>query len=305
MSSDETYLEAFMETLSTLPHQVRRNMDLMRDLDLSSQKCSARLQKLHQQYISQAEAKMMQLELVHKLHTGETGVRTLSGDDVTLPTTREFMDYTLDRDMFIEIDKLQQETIQMSDEKVAIAQQSYEMIDATVQRLDRDMEAMEKLLQVSVRFGPQLDYTRRHRFSQTFYMQSSGNFQSKEVGQVNDLVACQPTLGSEWILGKIVSYDSSTGMYVVADEDVESNKSKSQRVVYAYAAHYDSHAYSVVYSISFTRGPGYPRWAGTELEAGRQHLRCLSRYDIVLSSNRCSSSAEKLWHKRSLCHGPF
>jgi hypothetical protein len=36
MSSDETYLEAFIETLSTLPHEVRRNMDLIKDLDKAS-----------------------------------------------------------------------------------------------------------------------------------------------------------------------------------------------------------------------------------------------------------------------------
>lgn len=35
-SGDETYLEAFMESLSTQPHLVRRNMDLMRDLDAST-----------------------------------------------------------------------------------------------------------------------------------------------------------------------------------------------------------------------------------------------------------------------------
>jgi hypothetical protein len=34
-SSDETYLESFIEHISTLPHEVRRNLDLMRDLDKS------------------------------------------------------------------------------------------------------------------------------------------------------------------------------------------------------------------------------------------------------------------------------
>lgn len=35
MSSDETYLEAFIESLSTVPHEVRRNLDLIKDLDSS------------------------------------------------------------------------------------------------------------------------------------------------------------------------------------------------------------------------------------------------------------------------------
>jgi len=34
-TGDETYLEAFVESLSTLPHELRRNMDLMKDLDAS------------------------------------------------------------------------------------------------------------------------------------------------------------------------------------------------------------------------------------------------------------------------------
>jgi Inhibitor of growth proteins N-terminal histone-binding len=33
MSGDETYLEAFVDHLSTLPQEVRRNMDLVKDLD--------------------------------------------------------------------------------------------------------------------------------------------------------------------------------------------------------------------------------------------------------------------------------
>ena len=32
------------------------------------------------------------------------------------------------------------------------------------------------------------------------------------------------TPGSEWILAKVVSYDASTGMYKLVDEDIESKK---------------------------------------------------------------------------------
>jgi Inhibitor of growth proteins N-terminal histone-binding len=35
MSSDETYLEAFLDSLNGLPHEMRRNMELMKDLDKS------------------------------------------------------------------------------------------------------------------------------------------------------------------------------------------------------------------------------------------------------------------------------
>ncbi|GKY97391.1 hypothetical protein MPSEU_000697600 [Mayamaea pseudoterrestris] len=200
MSSEETYLEAFMETLSTLPHQVRRNMDLLRDLDSSCTVDSERMRYLHQEYIKQAEAKVLDLEIVYQQPNGETGVRTLNGEEIIMPTTLEMMDYTYDEDMYREIKHLQEETMQKSDEKVSVAQQAYEMVDVTVQRLERDLEAMEKLLQ------------------------SNGGFQTKVVGQINELAACQPTPGSEWILSKILGFDTATGLYTVADEDTESNK---------------------------------------------------------------------------------
>jgi hypothetical protein len=191
MSSDETYLEAFMETLSTLPHQVRRNMDLLRDLDSSCSTNGERLRHLHQEYIQQAEEKVMDLEIVYRQHNGET--------------------------------------LQKSDEKVSIAQQTYEMVDVTVQRLERDLEAMEKLLQVCRRWkGLQFEiYLTSSRFNNyRLYLQSNGGFQTKVVGQVNELAACQPTPGSEWILGKILGYDNATGLYSVADEDTEINRGK-------------------------------------------------------------------------------
>jgi hypothetical protein len=39
------------------------------------------------------------------------------------------------------------------------------------------------------------------------------------------LAACQATPGSEWILAKVIQYETSAGMYKLSDEDVESNKS--------------------------------------------------------------------------------
>lgn len=36
MSTDETYLESFIEHIATLPAEVRRNLDAMKDLDKTS-----------------------------------------------------------------------------------------------------------------------------------------------------------------------------------------------------------------------------------------------------------------------------
>ena len=178
-SSDETYLEAFIEQFTTLPHQLRRNLDLLRDLDGSCSVDLHRLRKLQREYILAAEEKMMQLEVVEMKpeveddndddegegsQSNETdaqnkqpvyGVRVVNADRTTspdnpvvVPTTEEFMEYTYIASPYQQILKLQQDCLQKADEKVAVAQQAYEMMDAQVQRLDADLAAMEQLLLV-------------------------------------------------------------------------------------------------------------------------------------------------------------
>jgi Inhibitor of growth proteins N-terminal histone-binding len=61
---DETYLEAFVESLSTLPHDVKRNLELLKDLDGRCSDGTSQLLRLQQQYLEQAEARMMELEIV-------------------------------------------------------------------------------------------------------------------------------------------------------------------------------------------------------------------------------------------------
>lgn len=61
------------------------------------------------------------------------------------------------------------------------------------------------------------------------FLQTAGESTSTASGGVvptkNDLAACQVTPGSEWILAKVLHHDPNTGVYKLADEDVESNKS--------------------------------------------------------------------------------
>jgi hypothetical protein len=52
------------------------------------------------------------------------------------------------------------------------------------------------------------------------------------MAKPNDLAACQATVGSDWILAKVIHHDPASGMYKLSDEDVESNKSK-YRVILA------------------------------------------------------------------------
>lgn len=54
-----------------------------------------------------------------------------------------------------------------------------------------------------------------------------GAFETTAGAKPDDLAAIQVTPNSpDWILAKVISHDPKTGMYMLSDEDVESNKSK-------------------------------------------------------------------------------
>ena len=242
ISSDETYLEAYIEQLTTSQwtYQVRRTMDLIRDLDTS---CTSDLQQLHtltQQLHTQMEHTVIQKfdivelkddddndnendgipeddpdeidelfgwntknnsnkfgkDIAHKKRKRpQYGMRLIVNNDnnkadakeedpAMIPTTEELFEYILQQpvqsttttlptmtttsstlsesktttttlnDIYQQIQQLQQNCVQKTHEKVYVAQQAYEMIDAHVQRLDNDIHNMELLLQVrfSVRY---------------------------------------------------------------------------------------------------------------------------------------------------------
>lgn len=235
-NSDETYLEAFIESLATLPLEVRRNMELLHDLDVTCSSNLMLLQREQRQYIHQAEEKILQLEIVQMEtepeeattatndgllsanNTNSYGVRIKGNDDddsnntnqhqndnpvVVIPTTDELFAYTYQPDSYNRIRRLQQECLQYSEEKVSIAKQVYEQMEAQVERLDRDVKDMEQLLQ------------------------AQGVSPTATLARPNDLAACQIEPGNEWILAKVLQHDPVAGSFKLADEDAESNKSKS------------------------------------------------------------------------------
>ena len=173
---------------------------------------------MHQQqqdYVQKGEEKLLALEIVvppkgavahHPRLTLQPGVRVLGGDrrEVVIPTTEEMMRFiSKTTGPLTSIRELEALALQLAEEKVSIAEQSYALVDSVVKRLDADLEAMEKALQ------------------------STGEFQVAGAARPDDLAAVQVTPGSDWILAKVISHDPSTGFYKLSDEDVESNKSKS------------------------------------------------------------------------------
>ena len=217
-SSDETYLEAYIEQLTTSQwtYQVRRTMDLIRDLDTT---CASDLQSLHnltQQLHTQIENTIVQnFDIVEmkedendeipedvpdeidelfgwnnhnnksakdiankKRKRPQYGMRLVVNENQTItgeatamiPTTEELLEYILQQpavtksplpnmttnttttttlgDIYDQIQHLQRNCVQKTHEKVYVAQQAFELIDAQVQRLDQDIQNMELLLQV-------------------------------------------------------------------------------------------------------------------------------------------------------------
>ena len=212
---DESFLESFIEGLATVPHDIKRNMELIRDLDKSSSAKADELVKAQEQNMLQVKQKMRKVRVVETPDGSIRGMHLVDDDadqdennndadpvHASIPTTSELFDYTFDPKLFHQIHKLQQECLQKGDEKVLVAQQAFEMIDSRVRKLDHDLQAMETQLQ------------------------ATGAFDTEVTVKPDDLAACQVTPGSEWILAKVIEHDPHTGMYKLADEDVESNKSK-------------------------------------------------------------------------------
>lgn len=156
----------------------------------------------------EVEEKIISLEVCDN----GTKVRVLGDGDKrpgVIPTTEELSQYVHDLDAMQRIEAVQENAIQLAEEKVSIADQSLKMVDNVCVRIDSDIEEMKKLLQ------------------------SNGGFQAPGTAKTDDLAAVQLVLGApEWILAKVITHDPNTGMYRLSDEDTESNKSKSQYAPY-------------------------------------------------------------------------
>jgi len=90
----ESYLESLIESLSTLPAEMRRNLELMKDMDGSCSSLLEETMRMQQEYLRRVEDKMGKLEVVDG-----TGVRVLtSGQHGTASHTRGDGDSNSDSD---------------------------------------------------------------------------------------------------------------------------------------------------------------------------------------------------------------
>lgn len=106
------------------------------------------MSRLQQEYVYRVEEKIIALEMVEN----GTKVRALRGEGdlgpAVLPTTEELAAYIHEYGAYETIERVQQDALQRAEESVAIAQQTYSLVDATCRRLDSDLTELELLLQV-------------------------------------------------------------------------------------------------------------------------------------------------------------
>lgn len=118
-----TYLEDFVEQLTTLPVEIKRNFELMRELDKDSQSLLQEIKSMQTDYIDKARKRV-------KAKAGGGAVGNLA-------------EIAEDKTALEALKKKRATAHAQADEKVAIAKQTYELVDNYIRRLDDDLRSFE------------------------------------------------------------------------------------------------------------------------------------------------------------------
>ena len=114
-----TYLEEFLESIQTLPAEIKRNLDLMRELDGAFNKMNNHLATMHDSYLKKAK----------KRHQGKA-----LHDPLQMVEASKALE---------EIRKIERSCTDKAAEKVAIAMQTYDAVDRHINRLDNKLKQFE------------------------------------------------------------------------------------------------------------------------------------------------------------------
>lgn len=121
------YLEHYLDGLESLPLELLRNFNLMRDLDTRSQDLLKNIDKMADEYTKD----------VYKLPREKRG------------------------EMVKKIEKLFEKSREYGDDKVQLAMQTYEMVDKQIRKLDADLARFEAELKEQVASGKAVDLRER------------------------------------------------------------------------------------------------------------------------------------------------
>jgi len=230
-NNEETYLEAFIESINDLPHEIKRDLELIGSLDRKNLTVTEELQKAQDTLVTKAEntvvemveKKMKQQQEETISNTDENDVNTNDNNnqrmknEISIPTTEELEAIAWDPREEEKITQLRKKARLYHKEKVIVAEHCLDIVESTLSRLDNDINSLETLLKgsgvlESMLLGNNINGT----------LASGGTGGSALQGKPNDLAAIQQQ--NEWILAKIITRDPETGMYKLSDEDTESDK---------------------------------------------------------------------------------
>ena len=129
---ERTFLESFVEHITILPNEVRRNLDLVRDLDKSCAQIVGQLREAEEAYVQRAEQTILELPLATRKRKrdasssavgkgGDNSDDDQGDDNVIVPTTEELRGRIMNPAELEMIARLRREAIQQSEEKVVVA----------------------------------------------------------------------------------------------------------------------------------------------------------------------------------------
>ena len=149
---ESTFLESFVEQITNLPNEVRRNLDLVKDLDKSCSQIVGQLREAEEAFVQRAEQTILDLPLAarKRKRDASSAAKKIDDDDskdddedVVVPTTEELRGRIMNPAEMEMIARLRREAIQQAEEKVVVAEQTYSMVDEVVKRLDSDLSKFE------------------------------------------------------------------------------------------------------------------------------------------------------------------
>ena len=154
-----------------------------------------------------------------------------------VPTTEELRQQIQDPYALLQIATLRKTAREMVEEKLSNAHQTHSIIQDAIQRLDSDIQEFEDMLKTTGQYellvassaaaaAPTSGGVGMGGSNNNSNARNSHGHGTIRVGpQKDDLAAIQVMPNSpDWILAKVISHDTQSGMYNLSDEDIESNK---------------------------------------------------------------------------------
>jgi len=142
-----TYLENYLESVSSLPQEVRRNFALLHELDSRSQEIISRVEVDSKAYLKNAKRQREQNSEEEKRIKADLN-----------------------------------QCLELGDEKVQLSIQTYELVDKHIRRLDQDLKKFEAELQLEQ--GEKLDF-KSSKYEKKSMETPNGKTHRKKIGTSN------------------------------------------------------------------------------------------------------------------------